>query len=124
MKSPEPAERTLIVSPNKQLQMSSPKYTVEKTDKKERSIYDESSMQEQKSVVTSAKKTTPFPTEQHRHHMDPNERLSMAIKLIEEIEHSSRKEEEDFRTKLRTDERGSSSDDSNDSLIQTQRKLK
>lgn len=66
---------------------------------------------------------TQFPVEPKKN-LNPQERLSKAIKLIEEIEISSKKDEEEFRTKIRTDERGSSSEDSNDSLIRTQRKLK
>lgn len=52
------------------------------------------------------------------------QRCSLALKLIEEIENSSKREDEEFRKQRRATEVGESSEDSNDSLIQTQRKLR
>lgn len=65
---------------------------------------------------------------QQQQPIDPTDRCSYALQLIEEIEHSSRKEDEEFKStnKLRLGavKARDSSEDSNDSLIQTQRKMK
>jgi hypothetical protein len=52
------------------------------------------------------------------------QRCSMALKLIEEIENSSKREDEEFLIQRQASEARESSEDSNDSLIQTQRKLR
>lgn len=132
MKSGDPAVQAFNGSPYH-------KNYDERTEKKERSIYDESCgfSSVQKSNPSSPSKVTNFPLSSQKKKkneqevLDPTVRCSQAIKLIEEIENISKKDEEEFNCikKLKTSkkkvrDRDSDSEDSNDSLIQTQRKLK